>query len=449
MLGGGEEAGWKRYAVAHAIVLLGYLVFDRAFAWVHIPGIPLFAGEAVLLFGSFALFTSKIRPGSLIRGSLSLTLLIAYMTWGFLILASGVGDYTLDAIRDSTIWIYGLFALFLAISLLVRPVEWWLEGYQKALPWVLAWLPVSVILDAMMANDAPFIPDSRTGVFSHWSSNAAIHATIALAMLWAGPIGAKLLRYRIPLSCVAIITICIAGLSSRASFLATSVGGLILIASIPARRARLMWLSAGLLGLVLSLTILFEVEVSLWEDRGRSISAQQLADNVTSIVDPTSADENLRGTSEWRTGFWSRVVDDINNSNPVTGYGMGPNIREKFGEQDEDPPARNPHNSHLTILARTGWVGAVLWVLVWAAWYWELLRSRSRFRRAGLDGAAGLVTALMAGAAMYLVNGMFNEVVEGPHSAVWMWSIMGFGAFLSAARPRSADTRAAASAIRA
>jgi O-antigen ligase len=203
-----------------------------------------------------------------------------------------------------------------------------------------------------------------------------------------------------------------------------------------------MWLSAGVLGLVLSLAILFELEVTLWEDRGRSISAEQLTDNVISILDPSSADENLRGTSEWRTGLWSRVIDDIANSRPVTGYGMGPNIREIFGAQDEVPPARNPHNSHLTILARTGWVGAVLWVLVWAAWYWEMVRSRTRFRRAGLDEAAGLTTALMAGAAMYLVNGIFNEVVEGPHSAVWMWSIVGFGAFLSAARPRRADSRA-------
>ena len=30
------------------LVLAGYLFFDRAFAWLHIPGTPLFIGEAVL-----------------------------------------------------------------------------------------------------------------------------------------------------------------------------------------------------------------------------------------------------------------------------------------------------------------------------------------------------------------------------------------------------------------
>jgi hypothetical protein len=29
----------------------GYLLFDRAFAWIHIPGTPIFVGEVALAAG--------------------------------------------------------------------------------------------------------------------------------------------------------------------------------------------------------------------------------------------------------------------------------------------------------------------------------------------------------------------------------------------------------------
>ena len=58
----------------------------------------------------------------------------------------------------------------------------------------------------------------------------------------------------------------------------------------------------------------------------------------------------------------------------------------RFATNDETP-LRNPHNSHVGVLARTGWLGAILWVMLWITWMAEMqtlrrrLRSRNRHSR--------------------------------------------------------------------
>ena len=49
--------------------LAGYLFFDRAFAWIHVPGLPLFVGELVIVLGIVALLSTNMRLGGAVRGS--------------------------------------------------------------------------------------------------------------------------------------------------------------------------------------------------------------------------------------------------------------------------------------------------------------------------------------------------------------------------------------------
>lgn len=432
-----QEAAWRRFIPAFAVLLAGYILFDRAFAWVHVPGTPLFVGEIVLIMGGYALVTTRIRPGALIRQSLSLSMLVVYVVWGLLVLLVGVGNYSIDALRDATLWAYGGFAILMSVCLLVRPIEWWLDRYERLVPIIILWMPLALVLDALFGSGPPLVPDSVVSIFSHWDPNVAIHSAIALGLIWAVPGDELLRKRRIPLSVIAVLTMLAAGFSSRAGLLAVSLGALVLIVGLSKGRARLIWLGAASLVAALSCAILFDIQIDLYTERGRSISAEQLADNVVSIVAPERSPRELSGTADWRTGLWNRVIADVTNERPVTGFGFGPNIRERYGEQDEDPPARNPHNSHVNIVARMGWVGGAIWGLMWTVWFAEMLRARKRFTRTGRERAAGLCLVLISAEVMFLVNAIFNEVAEGPHSAVVMWAIFGFGAFLALSRPRS------------
>ena len=432
----------SRFGLALALLVLGYVLFDRAFAWLHIPGTPVFLGEIVLAAGLFVMASGTFRPSSFLSRSWPLIALTAFMGWGAILLVSGVGGFGVNAMRDATLWYYGLFALLVALSLAVRPLDWWVDRYADILPYLVLWMPIALALDALVTDANLLVPDSSVSVFSHFSYNVATHAGMALAFLWAAAGGnERLRRMRTPLSAGAIITIVTAGMVSRSSLLAAGVGGLILLAAIRRSRIRLVFFGSTLLVLVIGMGLVFDVEVALFRDRtDRPVSAQQLADNVLSIVNPDQADESLSGTSEWRTGFWQRVIHDVTHDRPIVGYGFGTNIREMYGEQDEDPPARNPHSSHVNVLARMGWFGMLLWVVLWVSWFAALASAKRRFVRAGLGDAAGVAVVLMVGVAMYLTNGIFNEVTEGPHSAIPLWTMFGAGAYLAMSRPRPRPT---------
>src|ERR1051325_7075167 len=104
-----------RYLVFLGIVLLGYAVLGRGFAYVGLP--PLFVGEIALLSGAFVF----VRSGALLASLASLPsiLLVALIFWVLARTIPFVGEYGFDALRDSTVVTYGGFAL-IVIGLLLE-----------------------------------------------------------------------------------------------------------------------------------------------------------------------------------------------------------------------------------------------------------------------------------------------------------------------------------------
>src|SRR5215212_1962001 len=74
------------------LLLGGYLLFDKAFAYLHLPGVPIRDEPILALLGAFAL-------------------------WGLIRAMPGIPVYRLDALRDSALWYYCLFAFFVAAAL--------------------------------------------------------------------------------------------------------------------------------------------------------------------------------------------------------------------------------------------------------------------------------------------------------------------------------------------
>ena len=109
------------YGTMLGALLLGYMLFDRAFAYIHPPGLPLFIGEMVMLLGLWA----ALRSTGALRRSVAtepvLALLAAFMLWGAVKTVPKLPAYGLDAPRDGALWYYALFAFLAAAAVSVRP----------------------------------------------------------------------------------------------------------------------------------------------------------------------------------------------------------------------------------------------------------------------------------------------------------------------------------------
>jgi O-antigen ligase len=184
------------------------------------------------------------------------------------------------------------------------------------------------------------------------------------------------------------------------------------------------------IGLIaLTLAFVFDLRVSFFSNE-RELSAQQFVLNIVSVVDPSDTPEGLSGTSDWRMQYWRRLVADIRQEAPLTGFGFGVNLREKYGEQDEEVAARDTHNSHLGIYARGGLIGLVLWALTWSTWFAHMGRVHRAARNAGDTDRANLAAVLVSAIVTILVNAIFDPALEGPQVAIWAWTLFGIGATL-------------------
>jgi hypothetical protein len=236
-------------------------------------------------------------------------------------------------------------------------------------------------------------------------------------------------RQRAVLTAVSGLFLVVAGIQNRGSLLA-AIAGLALIYWF-ARSAQRHFVGiistvVIIVGLIFSVA---DIRVSFFSNN-REISAGQLVDNLVSVVNPdavaTSGD--LVGNSSWRLDLWSEVFRDVNLNAPVLGRGYGVSLGELYGfEGADETELRNAHNSHITIFARSGYLGVGLWFAMWAIWYIMMLRSRRALAARGLRVEAAVAVVAMACALAILVNAVFDPSIEGPPVSVWTWSIFGLG----------------------
>src|ERR671922_46382 len=97
---------------------------------------------------------------------------------------------------------------------------------------------------------------------------------------------------------------------------------------------------------------------------------ERIATNIGSIFG-VSDKGNLAATREWRLRWWRRIVGyTVHGDYFWTGKGFGIDLAVADGILPpgyKEVPNRNPHNVHMTVLARAGIPGLVLWMLIQGA----------------------------------------------------------------------------------
>ena len=81
----------------------------------------------------------------------------------------------------------------------------------------------------------------------------------------------------------------------------------------------------------------------------------------------------------------------------------------------------------MTMLARAGIPGLLLWLLVLVSWFGMLMNAILTARARGHEQWADLFLFFGCYAAAIVINASFDVALEGPVQGIWFWCLFGFG----------------------
>ena len=130
----------------------------------------------------------------------------------------------------------------------------------------------------------------------------------------------------------------------------------------------------------------------------------------------------------WRLMYWFKLISQLLNESPLFGIGFGSKlfennapelwwlvVTEKSRESDIIPFVLGPHNSIIFILARTGFVGYMLFLVFLYSLFSKLLSVFNKRQDFSFLASFILVNITM----------LFNVVLESPIWAVNYWVVIG------------------------
>lgn len=424
----------RAYLGLIAGVLLGYAFLDKGFAF--LPYSPIFVGELALLASIFALGFGAVSA-SVFRTPISWAILV-FAAWELVVALPDVGTFGLLSYRDSTIWIYAIFALTVGGAIIRADLQSpTLDWFGRWFPWFLVWAPIAFLASVIFQGSIPFIPGSSIPILLVKPGDLSVHLGGAAAFMLLG------LHKLHPFPRARYVDF-VLWMAWAAAFIVmaskTRGGALAIISSLilvyifrrPKQTSRLL---TGLISLVAIGLIVLPL-APIVTGGGRTVTVGQVFENVVSIVARDSGSD-LEGTVEWRIGWWSEIVGyTVFGDHFWTGKGFGINLADSDGFQVADGHKRSPHNGHLTILARSGLPGLFLWIMFLVTFYVSMIAGRSRARRSHQDHLANTYIWILAYVTGSLANMSFDVYLEGPQGSIWFWSMIGFGISLTSLQRR-------------
>ena len=403
-------------------VLAGYAFGGRGFAYLGFP--PLYIGEITALFGLIAVITNGWA--SMVLRSSTGKIFAVLALWGAARTIPYISTYGLYAPRDAMVWLYGMFSVIMAGLLIRKPIRLrlLLLRYRRfaTIYGSIIWLVYLVV--RVGRESIPLLPGAELPIISVKEGDALVHVAGALTLMTVGLMRAGW----VPLLMMGVAWV-IMGMGSRGGAISVLIPMMFVMLLRPVG-SRLV--SRRLVGsLAVALVLLLVIDPKIEVKGQREVSMQQLWANMTSIVSSASEEEEgLDRTKAWRLLWWGKIIDyTINGPYFWTGKGFGISLAasDGFGDHTVKQVLRSPHNAHLTMLARAGVPGFVLWILLHGSWIWLMLRGYFKARRTEDYTWAGVFLTLSAYWMAFMINATFDVYLEGPMGGIWFWTIFGVG----------------------
>ena len=165
--------------------------------------------------------------------------------------------------------------------------------------------------------------------------------------------------------------------------------------------------------MILGMGIFIAIDIQ-GDAQGRTITLSQITDNFSSIVS-SDIDGSLTDNKIWRLVWWAKLVNEsFTLQHFFVGKGLGMSLAGN-DNLNSDENLRSPHNFHLTILARFGYIVFITWL------YWLFVIFKPLFTRK-LEGKTLAITSILLA---FIINGSFDVFFEGPMGAFPFWTFVG------------------------
>lgn len=409
------------YLVLITFLLIGYAFMGKGFAYIGLY--PIFIGEIaliisilmIMLFFNFRLFELP-----------HMWLLVIFFAWGLIRTLPYVNQYGLDAFRDGVIWGYSLFAVAIACIMLNNGYfEKIISTYKALMVLFILWAPMGFYIASLARYSLLSVSlegFNSVNIVVLKPGDLAVHLSAVMVFLALKRINNSFMLWLLWLHWV-IATILVISMS-RAAFTVIFICFLVLIIMKTKPRFK-----EPLVILLIALLIFFVTGLSFSAGRdSRSISLEQMFYNARSIVSEVNYTD-LAGTRYWRLSWWSDIVNYTIKGDYFwggKGYGVNLAIDDGYigGKQNL---LRSPHNGHLTILARSGVPGFIIWVIMQLAYAYALIKSIIYFRNMKAGDMSFFGVWLFVYWLAFMINTTFDVFLEGPQGGIWFWVIYGIG----------------------
>ncbi len=416
---------YRPFWIFLVVLLAGYAFLGKGFAYLGVGEV--YVGEVGLALGVSTFAVSAALGRLRIRALLALPglgLLLVFVAWQALRTVPFLRQYGIDALRDGALWGYAAFAVCVAALVPSSVVQRFVAGYGRVLPVFLIWAPL-VFLAEKVGVEMPTLPGSRLPLLHVKAGDIGVHLGGIAAWMLLTPArdsGERTERGSPWLWVLWWAAWAAVASTGRAAAIAALLGMAVAVAL----SGRIRWgrIAFGA-AVVASLIVMSGVRATL---KGGEFSAEHLATSMVSIVSngaDASGAENLQVTKEWRLRWWRTIVSyTVNGRFFWLGKGYGINLAADDGFLVGDRSLRSPHNAFMTVLARSGVPGLVLFVAFLAVLSIWLLRVVVPTRGASRKDRAFAAWGLAYLAAL-LGNAFFDIYLEGPMGGIWFWTVIG------------------------
>jgi hypothetical protein len=400
------------------ILILGYLLGGRSWAYLGVAGINLYIGEialaAILVHGPTRRFLLAILRQLAQPGQFHVLTVVAlsFLVYGLVQALRGITESDPVALLKSLPLYY--YTIFLAFGL-------WLgvrsPDILARLLWLLAWANAiyGLLYETVLNQLEITIPGQpEINLFDLGLASSAVALLGLLAIPRRSP-------WVIPL--VLVNTAVLFGHQIRAEWLGLLLA--VAVWTLLTRRIRRLLIGVGAIVLLLVAVTAAGVELPGPENRGGAVQVGDIVGRAVGALSPglaerftaegraATAAETADFRREWWNEIWERSQTD--STTLLFGHGYGYNLQQLAPPWKIDETVRNPHNAFFYNLGYTGWLGVVFLILLFGS----LARLLWRVFQATRDPIGLAIFSMMVS------GGQFEPWFETPFGAATVYLLAG------------------------
>lgn len=396
----------RAYIKLYFLVLLLYVFFNKGVAYSYMAEILLVAGIFILFFNRKEFEIGLDRKQIII---------VIFLIVSILFILVGVFQYSiLNVLRDSLAFQYAWFTLIIYFFKNEYDFIW-----QKIVQ-IYKWVPLVLFLNFFLFYFVflylpPINIFGNQSIIIYKNGDKAVHLLIStiLLFLYTEQYSRKWLVANTVLIVINFLILLAFTRSGSVAYILALFSFFFFskekIINEPVRK--LLKYVPIIMVIGMGLFVVIDIQ---GDAQGRTISLSQITDNFSSIVS-TNIDGNLVENKVWRLIWWAKLV---NESFTLQHFFVGKGLGMSLAGNDilnTDDNLRSPHNFHLTILARFGYIVFMAWV-IWLVSLFKPLFTRK------LAGKTLAITSILLA---FVINGSFDVFFEGPMGAFPFWTFVG------------------------